>query len=139
MKWIVCFSGRKQTGFYRFFTKKTPKFTHCHVMRYDAEADVWIWLEYHSDGLRFRVEKSDNADYMINVAMEKFICIEVEADKVKSNLPQFQWPWLYCVTFCKHVVGVNKWWILTPYALYCELLKRDGTEIFISEKGEAHG
>ena len=71
--------------------------------------------------------RGEDADFLIYDLVKNCICIEVEDNKNPTFLPR----WLYCVSFIKHVCGISKPWILTPYQLYCELRNSGGKAIFI--------
>ena len=45
---------------------------------------------------------------------------------------------MYCVSFVKHIVGVNKFWVMSPHQLYCELLK-NGAKPMFEEQGDKNG
>jgi hypothetical protein len=61
--------------------------------------------------------------------------LDVEVKDKPIYMPRL----MYCVSFIKHIVGLNKFWVLTPYQLYCELLK-DGAQImFEKDKGDFDG
>jgi len=67
---------------------------------------------------------------------ENHKCIEIESDYGSAIcLPRL----IYCVSFVKHILGINNPFILTPYQLYCELIKRGGKPIFESIEGETNG
>jgi len=34
-----------------------------------------------------------------------------------------------CVSYVQRLIGLNKWWIFSPYQLYCALKKRGYSEI----------
>lgn len=128
---IVCFTPTTQKGFWRWVVRKHPKFAHCFVVFYSVESDTWNWLEYNNCGFKFISAKDEDATEMLAVLVGHCTCIEIKPKRRYSKVPQYLWPWLYCVSFCKHVVGVQKWSAITPYQLYCELIKRGGKEILI--------
>ena len=131
MRWIVCFHKR-QAG--RFLAKllaiqaKIHALLPCEVR--SAQRDVeftgvshW-WIPFFS-------QKGRKADPMVSKMLTDAVCIEVTPKRQRQWLPRFTFQGLYCVSFCKHAVGITKWTIFTPDQLYCELLKQGGQEIFV--------
>ena len=85
------------------------------------------------------IGKIDSFLYLItnigNIIREKnTIFIEYEPTNNHIWLPRL----LYCVSFIKHLCNIRNIFVLTPYQLYCELLKRGGQVIFEKE-GESNG
>lgn len=139
-KVIVAFTKTDQKGFWKWAIGKHINFSHCWVVFYQAESDTWNWLEYNNCGFKFISKNGgEGATEMLAILVEHCTCVEIRPKRRYSKVPQYLWPWLYCVSFCKHVVGVSKWSAITPYQLYCELLKRGGKEIFTEYKENCNG
>tara|TARA_R100000278_G_scaffold8595_1_gene10563 strand:- start:2715 stop:3269 length:555 start_codon:yes stop_codon:yes gene_type:complete len=134
MKWIICFCESPNLGFWKFFTKKHPKFSHAFAVQYFPELDQWIKIEFTTQGFNFIALQGENANELIAFMISECTCIEYEATSYPIWLPRL----LYCVSFMKHLCNIRNIFILTPYQLYCELLKRGGQVIF-KQKGEEHG
>jgi hypothetical protein len=67
--------------------------------------------------------------------MENFTCLDVVVRDKPVYMPRL----MYCVSFVKHIVGLNKFWVLSPYQLYCELIK-DGAQIMFDDtEGDKNG
>ncbi len=139
MRWIVCFTNVKQVGFWRFYSPLRSKFTHCYLVKYDQLNETWNLFEFHTGGFRFSSKKGEKADPMIQKMLTNAVCIEFTPKRQRHWLPSFSFPWLYCVSFCKHAVGITKWTVLTPDQLHCELLKQGGQEIFVWNEEIADG
>jgi|TARA_B100000035_G_scaffold112929_1_gene95806 hypothetical protein len=127
MKWIICFHESKNIGIWKLFTRHRPKFGHVFAVYYDVKLDAWSKIEYTTRGFNLMWFRGEDADFLIYDLVKNCICIEVEENKNPTFLPR----WLYCVSFIKHVCGISKPWILTPYQLYCELRNSGGKAIFI--------
>ena len=131
MKWIIVFSKAKNIGIWKWFTMGREDYSHVFAVRYDVELDCWFRLEFASERMNFEAIRGDEADLLFAHMMSNCICVDVEVGADSIYFPR----WLYCVSFVKHIIGCNKWWILTPYQLYCELIKNNG-QILFSEKQE---
>jgi hypothetical protein len=127
MKWIICFKEAKNLGIWRIFTKHRPQFGHVFAVQYDPELDTWYHFEYATQRFNFGWSRDHEADLLVADLMYNCVCLQIESQPKPIYLPR----WLYCVSFVKHICGINKPWILTPYQLYCELLKLGGKDIFL--------
>ena len=126
MKWIICFCESKNIGLWKLFTKYRHGFSHVYAVRYDPELDLWIRFECASQRFNFELLSEEAADYLVYDMVENCLCVEVEAVDNSIYAPR----WLYCVSFVKHIIGIRKPWVLTPYQLYCELRRLNGKVIF---------
>ena len=134
MRWIICFCESPNTGFWKLFTRNKPQFSHVFAVRYIVESDKWIRVEYATQGFNFNVYTEDEADYLVAFLIEKCVCIDYTPQKQQIFMPRL----MYCVSFMKHLCNIHDFFILTPYQLHCELLKRGGKVIFTKE-GEPNG
>lgn len=136
MKWIICFKEAENIGLWRIFTKHRQGFGHVFAVCFDPELDTWFKFEYATQRFNFEWLRDQQADWLVADLMFNCVCLEVESKRNPIYLPR----WLYCVSFVKHICGINKPWILTPYQLYCELRKSGGKDIFLKpEEGEENG
>jgi len=136
MKWIICFRPALNIGIWKLFTLHRPDFQHVYAVRYDPELKIWITFEFASQRFNFEWCSGDEAAYLVGDLFENHKCIEIEASEGK---PIFTPRFMYCVSFVKHIVGINNPFILTPYQLYCELIKKGGKPIFESIEGDSAG
>ncbi|MEK9984126.1 MAG: hypothetical protein VW879_05245 [Opitutae bacterium] len=135
MKWIICFRTANNIGPWKLFTSHRPQFGHVFAVRYDVDLDIWMKFECASQRFQFEFLTGEEADYLAYDMQQNCICVETEAMDVPIYAPR----WLYCVSFVKHIVGMRKLWVLTPYQLYCELIKRDHRIIFEKSEGDENG
>lgn len=136
MKWIICFRPALNIGIWKLFTLHKPDFQHVYAVRYDPDLKIWITFEFASQRFNFEWCSGEEAAYLVGDLFENHKCVEIEASEGKPILtPRF----MYCVSFVKHIVGINNPFILTPYQLYCELIKRGGKPIFESIEGDSDG
>ena len=92
-------------------------------------------MEFVTRGFKASILTDDEATNMIGFMVKHCKCIEYEPTDKPIYVPR----WLYCVSFMKHLCNVRKFWILTPYQLYCELKKRGGKSIFEDNKENSNG
>jgi len=129
-KWIICFTKTKNTAFYRFWTWTRKEFSHVFAVRYYPEYNQWFVMDFNDQGFRYKIYKDDSATHLIAFLIKRCICVDYTPKSSKSYTPL----WLYCTTFIKHLVNIRKFWIVTPYQLYCELLKQGGKVIFTEDE-----
>lgn len=135
MDWIVCFRSSPNFGLWKLFTIGRQEYGHVFAVRYDPELDLWIRVECASQRFKFDVCCGDDATLLVQEMMECTACVEIKVEDNPIQMPR----WLYCVSFVKHVIGVRSPLILTPYQLYCELIKKPHRVIFDQDKGVSHG
>lgn len=135
MKWIICFAETHNVGTWRLFTFWRKGFSHVFAVRYEPELDAWMKYECASQRFNFDVYCDSDADLLVAYMINDCKCVEIKADTEVIQTPR----WLYCVSFVKHILGIRGMFLLTPYQLYCELLKRGGEIIFEKDKGDFDG
>ena len=126
MKWIICFCESKNIGIWKYFTKHRFGFSHVYAVNYDTELDIWRKIEFTTHVFNFETLKDEKATQLVLEMHMNNKCVEFDVDQKPIYMPRL----LYCVSFIKHICNIRKFWILTPYQLYCELLKRKGSIIF---------
>lgn len=132
---IVCFCESQNYGTWRLFTFWRKGFNHCYIVDYDPKAKVWLKAECASKSMVFNAYKEDESDLLVGSLIEYATCVDATGTKTAIYFPR----WLYCVSFVKHFLGINKWWIITPYQLYCELRRQGHQHIFEKEQGDSNG
>jgi len=126
MKWIICFTQSDNIGMWKVFTKGRHGFSHVFAVQYDPKKNVWKKVEFTTMGFRFEVLSEQEADQLVLFMHICCQCIEYEESEKPIYIPRL----MYCVSFIKHLCNIRKFWLFTPYQLYCELLKRKGKVIF---------
>ncbi len=126
MKLIVCFEGTNNIGPWRLFTAHRPQFGHVFIIYYDVDNNIWIKFECASQRFVIDTYKGEDADWLVGYLIENCICLDCETEHTVIYAPRFT----YCVSIAKHFVGIRSPWILTPYQLYCELIKKGAKRIF---------
>jgi len=126
MKWIICFCESKNIGLWKLFTKYRYGFSHVYAVRYEPELDLWQKVEITTNGFDFKTLKGEKATELVLNMHLGGECIEIEVKDKPIYIPRL----FYCVSFIKHLCNVRKFWIWTPYQLYCELRRLNGKVIF---------
>ena len=134
MKWIVCFCDSSNIGMWKLFTKGRKGFSHVFAVRFDTKNDIWTKYEFSTLGFRFESYKGEEADMLFDNMMNYWTCLAVVVEDKPVYMPRL----MYCVSFVKHIVGINKFWVMSPYQLYCELLKNGAVPMF-EEQGDKNG
>ena len=126
MKWIICFCESKNIGIWKYFTKHRFGFSHVYAVNYDPELDLWKKLELTTNGFHFHTLKGEKATELVLNMHLGGECLEIDVKDKPIYMPRL----FYCVSFIKHLCNIRKFWILTPYQLYCELRRLNGKVIF---------
>lgn len=134
MKWIICFCDSPNIGMWKLFTKGRKGFSHVFAIRYDTKNDIWTKYEFSTHGFRFESYKGEEADILFANMMNYWTCLDVVVEDKPIYMPRL----MYCVSFVKHIVGISKFWVMSPYQLYCELLKNGAVPMF-EEQGDKNG
>ncbi len=119
-EWLIYFHPAR-TQKYSKWTKwwcRKPNFGHCGALQYIPEKKIWIDLQGTHNGIQVLIltpeEATDKLKYLH--PYEILIC-PVKEDWHFTNLNL-----LSCVTLMMKLIGFYRWWIITPYQLYCALL-----------------
>jgi len=129
----------KQTEFLVYFfenedghkhTRKFKKgYKHCGVIGYDVTTKHWIIIEYIFGQLLVETITDQTADAFFRmIRMKNGVVLKGEMKHKRTGFPSFMGSWIKehsCVSYVQRLIGYNKWWIFTPYQLYCAL-KKDG-------------
>jgi len=114
----------------KFFKKG---FKHCGVITYDPENKVWILLEYIFGHLLLETIPEDKVDIIFRMfQMKHGRVLEGDIKPRNTRFPSIMGSWIKehsCVSYVQRILGLNKWWIFTPYQLYCALKKLNFREI----------
>ena len=119
-EWLIYFHPAR-TQKYSKWTKwwcRKPNFGHCGALQNIHEKKIWIDLQGTHNGIQVLIltpeEATDKLKYLH--PYEILIC-PVKEDWHFTNLNL-----LSCVTLMMKLIGFYRWWIITPYQLYCALL-----------------
>jgi hypothetical protein len=130
-EWLVYFyESEDHSKWLRFLEKG---FKHCGALSFSAKHNLWIHLEYTHDGIRLSyLEDKDVEDIFFFLKDHKVLRCPI-----KDDWQLFRIKDLTCVAFIMRLIGFYRWWILTPYQLYCALRKAGYSSFW--EKDTNHG
>jgi len=114
----------------RFFRKG---FKHCGVLYYSEVTKHWYIAEYiYGQFLLEALSSKESTAFFQFLKNKKAKCLNGEAKFNHTGFPSFMKSWIKehsCVSYVQRILGMNKWWIFTPYQLYCALKKMNFYEI----------
>jgi hypothetical protein len=118
--WYVIFAPtRTKHWIYRFID---PYFQHCYMVK----EDLGLWVIVDSKSCHTSVTTELVQDFPhIRLLCPNSIIIPVQ---VRIDIAKDKWHlgMNTCVDVCKGLLGLNKFWIWTPYQLYRYLYERRG-------------
>lgn len=94
-------------------------FKHCGALSYYHEKDLWVQLEYTHSGIRMTYLNKEDVEVALNY-LKNF---KVLRCPIKEQWQLLRIKDITCVSFIMRLIGFYKWWIFTPYQLYCALRK----------------
>jgi hypothetical protein len=101
-------------------------FHHCGGIKYDPQKKTWINFERIYGKLIIENLSKEEVDATLKKIKRingRIINKTIEERAVKA--PYIEW-WIKehsCVSVIQNALGMNKWFIFTPYQLYCALNK----------------
>lgn len=128
-KWTIIFhdNGTKPEHWWDLFTR--PGFRHVYALRYLQPLDAWVMVDWSNVGLAIEFLPKRFVDALIlgvNAHGGRFLDVEVKAAP-RRLIPFVP---LYCVSAMKELIGLRSWKVITPYQLYCALMKTGAKRIF---------
>jgi hypothetical protein len=128
MIWYFAFIDNGKTGtWWDWFTR--PGFRHVLSFRYDAKADVWLFVDWAKDGLYVHVHRSEDATPLIE-AIKEHTVLEYDC---KNDVKLFPFGASYCVSAACHLAGIPYLGVITPYRLYIVLKRYGAASAFTDE------
>lgn len=116
---IVIFHD-KGAGFWPWLFGR-PGFRHCLVAVNDDRA--WMVIDPRSNTVDIRAEVDADYDLAAFYRLQGFTVVEAQTAGARRRYPV----WFFtCVEAVKRILGLQGWWIWTPYQLYKHLEKRNG-------------
>jgi len=118
-EWLVYFyesPNHPYSDWLRFLKKG---FKHCGAISYFSNIDCWVHLEFTHAGIRLsHLSKKELEDMFFYLKDYKLLRCPVKNDWHLLRIKD-----LTCVAFVMRLIGFYKWYIFTPYQLYCALIK----------------
>ncbi|MGE0190319.1 MAG: hypothetical protein AB7G80_09845 [Dongiaceae bacterium] len=126
-RWIIAFYDEGPRNWWDYFTR--PGFRHCLAIRYLEDIDAWVTVDSSNHGLFVEFVPKRFIDAIIVAVNDRggrFVEIDARAQGRRLWPPLF----LYCVSAMKELVGIRDWRVITPWQLYCALMKMGGKRMF---------
>lgn len=116
--YYVCFRKADKWSWWHIFTGK--KYAHCASFT-PLVAGNWLFIDPTSGGI-FIIEYL-SYQHIINDLTRQFqVMLEIKTNYDKLYTPRAKGI-LTCVSVIKNMLGIKKWWIVTPKQLMKELYK----------------
>jgi hypothetical protein len=126
-KWIIAFYDGGPRNWWDRFTR--PGFRHCFAVRYLEPMDAWTLVDWNNHGLIIDFLPKRFIDAMIvGVNDAGGVFLEAEVQPTRRRIVPLT-P-LYCVSAVKDLIGLRAWRVITPWQLYCALMKRGAQRMF---------
>jgi len=98
------------------------------MLKYDAVFDAWLFVEWSSRKLYIELYNKKDITAVFWHLQQNGFAVRFDSEVLPINpRPRLL---LYCVTWAKHALGIDAWWVITPYQLKCELIRRGGSVMF---------
>jgi len=111
MKAIVCFGPSKNKLLQSIFKED---FQHCFVVLYPQ--DCVVIVDPTVDNINITVCKQE----VLHTKMRPIrYAVEVDIGEAEQGILGLH----SCVSHVKRIIGINKWWIITPQQLFKELVR----------------
>lgn len=128
--WLVIFrdvDNKKKWWDYLFRTRKG--FRHVCAIAYQPQSYHWIYFDWTSKWTQTWIYHPQRAKDVLEWAKKDYNATIVSYRPRKDKNSVFNVPVLYCTEVIKHLLGVDKFFIWTPWQLYQYLIRTGGTEI----------
>ena len=134
-EWLVYFSDARTVRYAKWiwWWKPKPGFRHCGALHYDTNVKKWLHVEFNHAGIETTILSPIAAENLF----DKLYNFEILICPKKDDWHLMRIKELSCVSFIMRLIGFYRWWIITPYQLYCALLKAGYSSFW--EKGTNHG
>ena len=108
-------------------------YKHVYAMRYDPNMDCWILCEWLGFRLHIELLRGEKVEALFHQASQSGGMVSYESEYRDGLAFNFRMP-IYCVTWAKHLLGLQLCPAVTPYQLFCALRNRGGSVMFEQEK-----
>jgi len=129
--WIVIFRDVVDAGpfwwDYVFHTRKG--FRHVCAIAYQPNSYHWIYVDWTSKYMQTWIYHPQRAKDVIEWAKKDANATLVSYRPRQDKNSVFNIPVLFCTEAMKHLLGIKRFFIWTPWQLYKYLMRTGGTEI----------
>lgn len=120
-EWLVYFHNERTQRFAKWiwWWKPPNGFGHCGALKYIEHLDAWEHLEFTHAGIRTTILNKEESKNLFSYLYD----YEILICPVKNDWHLFRIKELSCVSFVMRLIGFYRWYIITPWQLYCALRK----------------
>ncbi len=120
-EWLIYFHPRGTTRYAKWiwWWKPPNGFAHCGALKYIPKHDMWEHLHFTHAGIRTEVVSQEDCQKFLEYLYD----YEILVCPIKDDWHLMRIKELSCVSFIMRLIGFYRWWIITPYQLYCALIK----------------
>jgi hypothetical protein len=121
-EWLIYFHSRGTQKYAKWiwWWKPKPGFSHCGALKYIPDLDVWEHIEFTHAGIKTSYLNKQESKEFLNYLYD----FEILVCPVKDDWHLFRIKELSCVSFIMRLIGFYRWYIITPWQLYCALRKQ---------------
>lgn len=132
--WLIIFIDKEEpNAWWDYFFHTRKGFKHVFAMAYQPGSYHWLFMDWTSKYLQFWMYHPERANDVIKWAKNSANATIVSYRPTKQKNSVFNVPVLYCTEAIKHLLGLKKFFIWTPWQLYKYLMRTGGTEIHRGE------
>ena len=130
-EWLIYFyeNPKEERSPWLHFIKSG--FRHCGALGYVQPIKRWVHLEWTHHGVRHILLDDDEMDKIISYMYD----FKMLRCPVRRDWQLFRIKDMNCVSWIMRLIGYHRWYIFTPYQLYCALIK-DGYSSFYNTNGQ---
>jgi len=118
-EWLIYFYEAPEVPYSDWMRFLKPRFKHCGALSYYYEKDLWIQLEYTHAGIKMTYLSKEDVSQIFDFLKD----YKILRCPVKDEWQLLRIKDITCTQFIMRLIGFYKWWIFTPYQLYCALRK----------------
>ena len=120
-EWLIYFHNTRTERYAKWIKWWKPPygFAHCGALKYIPQHDVWEHIHFTHAGMRTEIISPKEANQFLDYLYD----FEILVCPVKDDWHLMRIKELSCVSFIMRLIGFYRWYIITPYQLYCALLK----------------
>jgi len=128
-KWLIFFYTPFNPPWYTKWRKKG--FTHVGAMTFNAEHKCWLMVEGLYGSLNVEILSGNDANKVLSY-VKRLHGMVIQGEE--KDTPKFRGEWWVkehsCVSYMQRLLGLRKFFLFTPYQLFCAL-RKIGFTIFV--------
>ena len=120
-EWLIYFHDTRTKRYAKWIKWWKPPygFAHCGALKYIPEHDVWEHIHFTHAGIRTEIISNNETQKFLSYLYN----FEILVCPFKDDWHLMRIKELSCVSFIMRLIGFYRWYIITPFQLYCALRK----------------